>query len=321
MRVNARLLSGFGVLAAVIEGKSFTRAAEALGLSASGVSRSIARLESTLGVRLIDRTTRSVRLTNEGARLYESALPHLAGLEDAATAISSASSAVKGSLRVSLNVMFSRHIVGPNLGRFTKQYPSLDLTILQLPEAGDLIASGVDVAIRFGQQPASTMSSRLLLEARVVTVASPAYLAIHGRPVSPQDLSKHDCIQLVDAHKNRPFEWEFHNHLEKVKVKVGGSVTLHDCDTMVSACVGGAGIAQMLALGNEHWLANGTLVDLFPDWSGETLPLYAIRPSRRLAPAKVEAFLQFCTEVSSEVTKGSDYTQIMTKRGTESTKR
>lgn len=314
MQIDARLLSGLGVLAAVIEGKSFTRAAETLGLSASGVSRSIARLETKLGVRLIDRTTRSVRLTTEGARLYESALPHLAGLEDAAIATSGASSAVKGSLRVSLNVMFSRHVLGPNLGRFIQQYPQVDLTLLQLPEAGDLITSGVDVAIRFGEQPPSTMSSRLLLEARVVTVASPTYLARHGKPANPEELSEHDCIQLIDAQRKRPFEWEFHRNGERVTVKCKGSSTIYDCDTMVSACVGGAGVAQMLALGNEHWLADGSLVDLFPDWSGETLALYAIRPSRRLAPAKVEAFLSFCNEICREMTKGSDYTRVMRKR-------
>ena len=197
--------------------------------------------------------------------------------------------------------MFSRHVLAPNLGRFTRQYPSLDLILLQLPEAGDLIASGVDVAIRFGEQPPSTMSSRLLLETRVLTVASPAYIAKYGRPVGPQDLSEHNCIHLVNAQQGRAFEWELHRGDERVKIKVGGNITVYDCDTMVSACVGGAGIAQILALGNEHWLADGTLIDLFPDWPGEKLPLYAIRPSRRLAPAKVEAFLGFCTEICSEM--------------------
>jgi DNA-binding transcriptional LysR family regulator len=314
MRIDATLLSGLGVLAAVIEGKSFTGAAETLGLSTSGVSRSIARLENRLGVRLIDRTTRSVRLTDEGARLYEFALPHLSGLEDAANATSRAASAVKGSLRVSLNVMFSRHVLAPNLGRFAKQYPSLELTLLQLPEAGALIASGVDVAIRFGQQPPSTMSSRLLLEARVLTVASPAYIAKYGRPVSPQDLSEHNCIQLIDARRGRPFEWELHRGGERIKIEAKGNITVYDCDTMVSACVGGAGIAQMLDLGNEHWLADGTLIDLFPNWPGEKLPLYAIRPSRRLAPAKVEAFLRFCAEICSEMSKGADYPRVVRKR-------
>jgi DNA-binding transcriptional LysR family regulator len=311
MRVDARLLSGLGVLAAVIEEKNFTRAAETLGLSASGVSRSIARLETRLGVRLIDRTTRSVRLTSEGTRLYEFALPHLTGLEDAANATSDASASVRGPLRVSLNTMFSRHVLGPNLGRFTKQYPAISLTIMNLPEAGDLIAAGVDVAIRFGEQPPSTMSSKLLLEARVITVASPTYLKRFGRPTDPRELSKHSCIYLMDAQKKKPFEWEFHREGEKLQVACGEGVTVYDCDTMVSACVGGAGVAQMLALGNEDWLADGTLVDLFPDWPGESLPLYAIRPSRRLAPAKVEAFLQFCMDISSEITKGSSYTRVM----------
>lgn len=167
-----------------------------------------------------------------------------------------------------------------------------------------------------GQPSSSTMSSKHLLEARMVTVASPAYLAEYGRPVSPQELSKHHCIQLNDAQGRRPFEWQFHKDPEEVKVKVKGSITLHDCDTIVRACTSGAGIAHVLALGNEHWLADGTLVDLFPDWSGETLHLYAVRPSRRLPSAKVEAFLRFFTEVCSEMTEGSIYTRAIPKHGT-----
>ena len=139
MRLDPHLLSGMGVLAAVIEAGSFTQAGELLGLSASGVSRAIARLEERVGVRLLDRTTRSSRLTNEGAHLYEFALPHLAGLQEVANVASGSARAVKGSLRVSLNAIFSRHVLAPNLPRFTRRYPALELTILHLPDSGDLI--------------------------------------------------------------------------------------------------------------------------------------------------------------------------------------
>ena len=284
-----------GVLAAVIEGGSFTRAGELLGLSASGVSRAIARLEERVGVRLLDRTTRSSRLTNEGAHLYEFALPHLAGLQEVANVASGSARAVKGSLRVSLNAIFSRHVLAPNLPRFTRRYPALELTILHLPDSGDLITSGVDASIRFGPQPTSTMSSRLLLETRVLTVAAPSYLEKNGRPMTPEDLAKHDCIHYVDPQRGKPFEWEFHREDKKISVKTRGLMTVHDCDTMVMACVAGAGVAQVLALGNQHLLSSGALIELFPDWPGESFPLYAIRPSRRLAPAKVDAFLNFCS--------------------------
>lgn len=301
MRLDPHLLSGMGVLSAVIEGGSFTRAGELLGMSASGVSRAIARLEERVGVRLLDRTTRSSRVTNEGAHLYECLLPHLTGLQEVANAASGFASAVKGSLRVSLNAIFSRHVLAPNLPRFSRRYPALELTILHLPDSGDLITAGVDVSIRFGPQPPSTMSSRLLLETRVLTVAAPSYLEQKGRPIAPEDLTKHDCIHYVDPQRGKPFEWEFHRENQRIAVKTRGSITAHDCDTMVMACVAGAGVAQVLSVGNEHLLSSGALIELFPHWPGETFPLYAIRPSRRLAPAKVDAFLNFCSEICLEL--------------------
>jgi DNA-binding transcriptional LysR family regulator len=235
------------------------------------------------------------------AHLYEFALPHLAGIQEVANAASGFAGTVRGSLRVGLNAIFSRHVLAPNLPRFTRRYPALELTILHLPDSGDLITSGVDVSIRFGPQPPSTMSSRLLLETRVLAVASPSYLQKNGRPVTPEDLAKHDCIHYLDPQRGKPFEWEFHREDTRISVETRGSITVHDCDTMVMACVAGAGVAQVLALGNENLLSSGALIELFPDWPGERFPLYAIRPSRRLAAAKVEAFLNFCSEICHEL--------------------
>jgi DNA-binding transcriptional LysR family regulator len=303
--MDARVLSGVTVLATVVERGSFTRAAELLGLSASGVSRAISRLEQRLGVRLLDRTTRTLRLTAEGARLNELAAPHLAGIEDAANSAAGAAFTAKGTIRASLNSFFARHILAPHLLEFHKRYPELFLMLVPSPEAGDLIAEGVDVAVRFGPQPASTMSSRLLLETRILTVAAPSYIKTRGRPKSPEALAAHDCIQYVDPQRGKPFEWEFRRAEEKLPVNTTGRLMLADVDTMIAACVAGAGIAQVLALSVEPLVANGMLVDLFPDWPGETFPLFAIRPSRRLAPAKVEAFLDFCTEVCRRVARSS----------------
>jgi len=297
MSFDGRLLSGMSVLAAVVESGSFTRAGEVLGLSASGVSRSVARLEERLGVRLLDRTTRTLHLTGDGARLYEHAAPHLEGIEEAANLVSGAAVTVRGSLRVSLNPIFARHVLAPKLPLLSQRYPGLELTVLQHSDAGDLVAEGIDVAVRFGPQAASTMSSRLLLETRVLTVASPSYIARHGRPALPQQLADHDCIQYIDPQRGKPFAWVFHRGIEVLPVETKGRLTMMDIDTMVQACVAGAGIAQLLELGVEPLMRSGVLVELFPDWPGETFPLYAIRPTRRLAPAAVEAFLEFCREI------------------------
>jgi DNA-binding transcriptional LysR family regulator len=261
------------------------------------VSRSVARLEERLGVRLLNRTTRTLHLTDEGARLYESAAPHLEGIEEAANAVAGNSVMVRGGLRVSVNAIFARHVLGPKLALLGERFPNLEVTVLPHADSGDLVADGIDVAVRFGAQPPSTMSSRLLLETRVLTVASPAYLERHGRPKTPAKLKDHVCIQYIDSQRGKPFEWEFHRGREVLPVDTSGRLTMADAETMVQACVAGAGVAQVLALSVEQLVADGTLIDLFPDWPGETFPLYVMRPSRRLAPASVNAFLEFCSEI------------------------
>lgn len=294
MGFDGRLLAGMSVLATVVETGSFTRAGEVLGLSASGVSRAVSRLEERLGIRLLNRTTRALRLTDEGTRLYQRALPHLSGIEEAANAVSGAAETVRGTLRLSLNPIFARNVLAPRLPEFIERYPDLNLVSVLLPDAGDLVAEGIDVAVRFGPQPPSSMTSRLLLETRVLTVASPSYLKKHGRPKTPEELVEHDCIQYINPQRAQLFDWEFHRGEEIRPIGTTGRLTLTDVDTMVAACVAGAGIAQVLALGVESLLISGALVELFPEWPDETFPLYVIRPSRRLPPAAVETFLDFC---------------------------
>jgi DNA-binding transcriptional LysR family regulator len=148
------------------------------------------------------------------------------------------------------------------------------------------------------------MTSRRLLETRVLTVASPSYLKKHGRPKTPEKLVEHDCIQYIDPQRAQRFEWEFRRGNEVRPIETKGHLTLTDVDTMVAACVAGAGIAQVLALGVESLLASGALVELFPEWPDETFPLYAIRPTRRLPPAAVEAFLDFCHAICEGYRRG-----------------
>lgn len=297
MSTDGRILSGMSVLATVVEAGSFSRAAELLGMSTSGVSRAITRLEQRLGIRLLDRSTRSLHLTGEGASLYARAAPHLEGIEEAANYVSGAAVAVRGTLRVSLNRLFARHLLAPRLDELHQRHPGLSLITVPPLDTGELIAEGVDVAVRFGPQPASTMASRLLLETRVMTLAAPAYLARHGRPNHPEQLKDHDCIQYTDPQRGRPFDWEFHRGGQVLPVDTRGRLTTSDVDLMLQACASGAGVAQILELTARDLLQQGRLVELFPDWPGETYPLYAIRPSRRLAPAAVEAFLDFCAEI------------------------
>lgn len=301
MPIDARLLSGVTILAAVVEHGSFTRAATLLGLSPSGVSRAISRLEARMAVRLIARSTRALKLTAEGSRLYEMAAPHLAAIEEAATAASRDASEITGLLRASVAAAFARHILSSRLPEFARRYPAVDLHISQHSDTGDLNADGVDVAVRFGAQPSSSMISRRLLDTRVLTVASPAYLESFGRPAHPSELSNHNCLQFVDPQSGRPFEWEFQRAGETLPISTVGKQTFSDVDTKIGACLAGGGITQVLAISVREELRRGTLVDLFPDWPGETFPLYIVWPSRKFTPLKVEKFVEFCLEAAQEI--------------------
>ena len=298
---DTRLLSGVEVLVVVIETGSFARAAETLGLSGSGVSRAVARLEARVGVRLIERTTRSLRLTEEGARFHAEAVPLLAQLSDAALALTGSDKAVRGRLRVEMDPFFSRLVLAPRLDIFLKRYPELKLDLIATEAQGDLVAQGFDLAIRFGEPSSAGLIARKLLDTRILTVASPVYLKRRGRPTHPSDLATHDCIHFRDPHTRRPFTWEFRRPGETLAVNVSGALTLSDVGTMLNACVSGVGVAQVMALGSEALLENGQLVEIFADWPDETFPLYAYHPSRHLPPPKVRALLDFSAELAKGV--------------------
>ncbi len=300
MSFDERVLNGMGVLSAIVDSGSFAGAADILDMSQSGVSRAIARLEARLGIRLFDRTTRSVTLTDEGRRLYEQVVPLLAGIEEAASSAAQGAAVVRGRLRVNVDPYFSRLILGPRLGTFIARYPEVQLEVITRDQLGDMVADGFDLAVRFGQPRASTLVARKLLETRIVTLASPAYIARHGRPRVPKDLEDpaHICIQFRDPETGRPFDWEFHRGRRKLVVPTAGRLTLSDVGTVLSVCQAGDGIAQLGALGVAPLMAEGRLVDLFPDWADERYPLYALYPSRHHPSAKARAFLDFIVTAS-----------------------
>ena len=300
MSFDERMLNGMGVLSAIVDSGSFAAASEALDMSQSGVSRSVARLEARLGIRLFDRTTRSVKLTDEGRRFYEQIVPLLSGLEEAAASASQGATAVRGRLRVNIDPFFSRLFLGPRLGAFVEKYPDLQLDLITRDQLGDMVADGFDLAVRFGEPRESTLIARKLLDTRVITVASPGYIKKHGRPLAPADLERepHTCIHFRDPETGRPFQWEFHRGKKKVLIAARGRLSANDVGTMHGVCLAGHGVAQVLALGTEQLLASGRLVDLFPDWPDETFPLYAAYPSRHHLPAKVRAFFDFIVSLT-----------------------
>jgi DNA-binding transcriptional LysR family regulator len=291
--MDGRLLSGVTVLDAVIESGGFSRAGDALGMSASGVSHAIARLEARLGVRLLDRTTRSIALTDEGRRFYERVRPSLEEIEEAAIDATGAKARVRGRLRVDIDPLFSRLVLAGHLGHFLSQYPELALETITREYVGDLVADGVDVAVRFGEPRGASLVSRKLADIAVLTVAAPDYLARRGRPKTPQELSKHLCIDFRDPQTGRPYDWEFHRKRKILKLDITSRLSLSDSGTMLTECLAGTGICQVLAIAVTDLLEQGRLVNLFPDWPDETFPLYALYPSRHHPAAKVRAFIEF----------------------------
>src|SRR5262249_22307955 len=153
---------------------------------------------------------------------------------------------VRGRLRVSLDPMFSRLVVAPSLTGFLAEHPQLEIEIVTRDDIGDLIAEGIDVAVRFGVPESSSLVARKLLDTRVLTVAAPAYLAAHGTPRAPKDLLAHQCLQFRDPVTRRPFEWEFHRRGKVTSVDTTGPILVTDSATMYGLCVAGAGIAQVL---------------------------------------------------------------------------
>lgn len=301
MKSNSeKLSSGIGVFAAIVDTGTFAAASDVLGMTPPGVSRAISRLEERLKIRLFNRTTRSVSLTEEGRRFYEQVMPLLAGLEEAAASAAGGAAAVRGKLRVNLDPVFYRTILGPQLDAFMDAHSDLEIEFIARDSLGDLVMDGFDLALRFGEPGSSTLIARKLLDTAVVTVAAPSYIARWGQPAKPEDLAKHSqrCIEFRNPVTGKPFIWEFHRGRKRLVVETHGRLTVNDPGALLHACLAGSGIAQMLLLGARPLIAEGSLINLFPAWTDERFPFYVYYPSRRYLPAKTRAFLDFVIELT-----------------------
>ena len=295
MTSDERVVNGVRVLAAIVDSGSFVRAGEALEMSQSGVSRAIARLEARLHIRLFDRTTRKVSLTDEGRRFYAQVGPLLAGLDEAVASAGEGAVKVRGRLRVNTDPLWARLLLGPKLGGFLKLHPELELDLVARDHLGDLVGDGFDLAIRLGQPQNSSLIARKLMDTRVLTVATPGYLRKHGTPKKPADLESpgHICIHFRNPATGRPYDWEFHRGGKVTTVHPRGQVTLNDAGTMESMLLSGYGLAQVIDIAVEPLLRSGALVPVLTAWPDERFPLYALYPSRHHPPAKTLAFLEF----------------------------
>lgn len=299
-RFSGPTLDDLGVLRAAVEAGSFVRAGQALGLTQSAVSRAIARLEQRVGVRMFRRSARSVSLGDEGLRFYEAIAPHLSAIEEATIEAGSAAAKVRGHLRVNVDWGIGQIVLTPRLQPFLAQHPELSMDIEVRDRLGDLVRDGFDVSVRFGVPEPSTLKARLLLRTRIVTCATPAYLARAGVPRRPRDIEKHACVRMRDRLTGAPFPWELVRGDEVVKVNASGQLMANDGGALFAACLGGHGLAQLIELYAREPLADGRLVQVLPRWADETYPLYAYHHSEGLMSAKVRAFLDFVVELTRE---------------------
>jgi DNA-binding transcriptional LysR family regulator len=313
-RFEGPSLDDLGVLRAAVEAGTFVRAGEALGLTQSAVSRAIARLEERVGVRMFRRTARSVSLTDDGLSFYESIAPHLTAIEDATIEAGGSSAKVRGRLRVNVDAGIGQFVLTPRLEPFLTRHPDLSLEIAVSDRMGDLVRDGFDVAIRFGLPEPSALKSRLLMRTRVVTCASPEYVAHHGMPTRPVDIEKHPCVLMRDHATGKHFDWEFVRGQKVIPVNASGQLMVNDVGALLAACLGGQGIAQVLELYTRELFANGRLVQVLPTWAEETYPLYAYHHSAQLMSAKLRAFLDFLIELTREPPRGRAGASAATSR-------
>lgn len=283
------------VFTRVVELGGFTKAAANLRLTASGVSRIITRMEERLGVRLLNRTTRSQSLTEEGADYYERCTRILAELHEANAAVTRARGAPRGRLRVDLPIVFADFLVGPAMPRFLARYPELELDLSVRDRLIDPTAEGVDVVLRLAPPRDSDLLSRRLGPARSLLVASPKYLARRGRPRSLSDLSAHDCVPYLL--ESGPLPWRFKTAEGEVTLPVKGRLQAASGNLLTRAAVAGLGLAQTYQLHITRELARRELVPVLTDLEPEPRVAQALFARQKADLPRVRVFIDFLVEL------------------------
>jgi len=277
--------------AAVVDAGSFVKAAEALGLSKAAMSRHVGELETRLGVRLLQRTTRRLSLTEEGQVFYARSKELLAGVDEAEAEITSRSGAASGLLRINAPFTFGILHLAPLWGVFRSQYPQVELDVTLADRVVDLVDEGYDVAIRIATLPSSTLISKRLASTRMVLCASPNYLAAHGTPQHPTELAAHAVISY--SYLATRDEWHFVGPQGPVSVKTQPCIHTNNGDTCRAAALAHQGIILQPDFLVGRDLASGTLMELMPAFRALELGIYAVYPTRKHVPPKVRALIDF----------------------------
>jgi len=286
--------SAIPVFVAVVEKGKFSAAAQSLGVSKSAVSKRINQLENHLGVRLLHRTTRKLSLTEAGARYYEHAAKALRAASKAEDAVTELQGEPQGKLKISSPMSFGRLHVAPLIPRFLQRYPKLQIDLVMDDKNIDLVAVGVDVAIRAGDMPNSTLIARKLAPLRQVLCASPSYIERYGMPVTPSELCNHNCILF--SYSGDANEWALNKDGQSEVVMVSGSYRVNNSEAILEALLDGIGIGRLPTFVAGPDLKAGNLVRVLDSYHLPNHTFYAVFPEREYMPAKVRAFLDFSVE-------------------------
>ena len=292
---NNRLFDGIVVFCATVEAGSFTAAAANLGHTVSYMSKEVARLETRLGTRLLNRTTRKISLTEPGRLFYENGRRMIEDAEGTISQIFSKSERPSGHLKISAPVMFSDARLNAWLPEFARRYSDVSLDIEVTERFVDIVAEGFDVVVRAGELEESDFISRTLMSTRRMTVASPDYLKMHGLPLKPDDLNGHALISF--AFHGIENTWIYNNpEGGSLTVPIVPKIRCNSASMEVELAASGFGITRIPQLAGEKELAEGRLVPILQDFDNPDLKIHAVYPSRRHLAPKVRAFVDFLVE-------------------------
>lgn len=288
-------LSSLSALVATVETGSFAAAGRRLGLSASAIGKTVARMEERLGIRLLTRTTRRISMTFEGEQLYARATRLLDDLRDMEGMLTAQSSTPRGRVRISIPATLGRMVILPRLDGFLQLCPEIELDIGLDDRKVDLIEGGYDLAIRTGHLDDSTLLARSLGPHRFVACASPAYLDRHGAPERLDDLTDHSCIRFRYPSTGLLEKWAFDGR--ELDRELSTDLTLNDGEAVVVAAIAGLGIAQLPDYAARQALARGQLAKVLPTYQCTRGELWLVRPAARANIPRVQVAAQFLEKI------------------------
>lgn len=290
---------GLAMFAKVAEERSFAAAARAMGVSVATVSRGVTRLEERLGARLFNRTSRQLALTDFGLTLAQRAMRIYCEAEDIENAARELSSRPRGLIRLAVPMSFGLRWVAPILPAFFRLYPEVAVDLHLSDAVVDLVGDGFDAALRIAVLPDSSLVAKKLCPVAPVIVASPAYLAEHGRPTHPRDLHGHHCLGY--AYRPRQDIWRFSNSAgDEENVTPTGPLRVTNVDALIPTVLDGIGIAELPEFIAAEYLADNRMEAILTNWTLPRGALYFVTPSARARPVKVEALADFLAERLSE---------------------